>query len=124
MGNAIRGYEGFLGPSKKAAPPVLPEERLFSWSSVTGQVGAAARGCCPAAARPTSRLVTGPWHSATLRPWALLAACAGELAWAASASSHAGCARKAATPAARTQSPTRTPTSGRLQVGTGGGAGE
>lgn len=39
MGNAIRGYEGFLGPSKKAAPPVLPEERLFSWSSVTGQVG-------------------------------------------------------------------------------------
>ncbi|KAL4447911.1 hypothetical protein ABPG75_005130 [Micractinium tetrahymenae] len=39
MGNAIRGYEGFLGPSKKTAPPVLPEERLFSWSSLTGQVG-------------------------------------------------------------------------------------
>lgn len=39
MGNAIRGYEGFLGPAKKTAPPILPEERLFSWSSVTGQVG-------------------------------------------------------------------------------------
>ncbi|KAL4442406.1 hypothetical protein ABPG77_004990 [Micractinium sp. CCAP 211/92] len=39
MGNAIRGYEGFVGPTKKTAPPVLPEERLFSWSSATGQVG-------------------------------------------------------------------------------------
>lgn len=46
MGNAIRGYEGFLGGSKKAAPPVQPEERLFSWSSVTGhlQLGGAAAG--------------------------------------------------------------------------------
>ena len=32
MGNAIRGYEGFLGASKKVAPAVQPEERLFSWS--------------------------------------------------------------------------------------------
>lgn len=41
MGNAVRGYEGFLGGSKKsAAPPVQPEERLFSWSSITGQLGA------------------------------------------------------------------------------------
>lgn len=43
MGNAIRGYEGFLGASKKsAAPPVQPEERLFSWSSITGQLGVGA----------------------------------------------------------------------------------
>lgn len=40
MGNAIRGYEGFLGASKKTAPPVQTAERLFSWSSVTGQIGA------------------------------------------------------------------------------------
>ncbi|PRW50892.1 Chromatin modification-related MEAF6 [Chlorella sorokiniana] len=40
MGNAIRGYEGFLGGSKtRAPPPVQPEERLFSWSSMTGQLG-------------------------------------------------------------------------------------
>lgn len=42
MGNAVRGYEGFLGGSKKsAAAPVQPEERLFSWSSLTGQLGGA-----------------------------------------------------------------------------------
>ena len=40
MGNAIRGYEGFLGGSKKTAAPVQPEERLFSWSSVTGGLAA------------------------------------------------------------------------------------
>ena len=37
MGNAIRGYEGFLGGNKKQ-PPTLQEERLFSWSSITGQL--------------------------------------------------------------------------------------
>ena len=44
MGNAIRGYEGFLGGSKRTAPPVQPEERLFSWSSLTGQLGGPAAG--------------------------------------------------------------------------------
>ncbi|KDD73037.1 hypothetical protein H632_c2605p0 [Helicosporidium sp. ATCC 50920] len=38
-GNAIRGYQGFLGgvsvPQRKVA--AKSEERLFSWSSVTGQ---------------------------------------------------------------------------------------
>ena len=50
MGNAVRGYEGFLGGSKKAAPPVQPEERLFSWSSVSGQLGGGGGGAAAAAA--------------------------------------------------------------------------
>ncbi|PSC73841.1 pyruvate dehydrogenase kinase [Micractinium conductrix] len=44
MGNAIRGYEGFLGASKKVAPAVQPEERLFSWSSITGQAAGGGGG--------------------------------------------------------------------------------
>ena len=50
MGNAVRGYEGFLGGSKKAAPPVQPEERLFSWSSVSGQLGGGGSGAAAVAA--------------------------------------------------------------------------
>eukprot|EP00887_Chlorella_sp_A99_P001335 scaffold14.g1335.t1 len=38
MGNAIRGYEGFLGGQKKGAPAIDESDRLFSWSSVTGQL--------------------------------------------------------------------------------------
>lgn len=56
MGNAIRGYEGFVGPTKKTAPPVLPEERLFSWSSATGQVGRRHHGTRPACRRLAAEL--------------------------------------------------------------------
>uniref|UniRef100_A0A1D2A1Z3 Chromatin modification-related protein MEAF6 n=1 Tax=Auxenochlorella protothecoides TaxID=3075 RepID=A0A1D2A1Z3_AUXPR len=39
FGNAVRGYEGFLGGSSVANRKMVlkPEERLFSWSSVSGQ---------------------------------------------------------------------------------------
>ncbi|GAB4818269.1 hypothetical protein N2152v2_005315 [Parachlorella kessleri] len=39
FGNAIRGYEGFLGGAAAANRKVVvkPEDRLFSWSSITGQ---------------------------------------------------------------------------------------
>lgn len=39
-GNAVRGYEGFLGGAQHGRRVVIkPEERLFSWSSVSGQLG-------------------------------------------------------------------------------------
>ena len=38
MGNAIRGYEGFLGGQKKPQATIDESDRLFSWSSVTGQL--------------------------------------------------------------------------------------
>jgi chromatin modification-related protein EAF6 len=39
-GNAVRGYEGFLGGAQqgKKAQAIRPEERLFSWSSVHGKI--------------------------------------------------------------------------------------